>query len=515
LARFVIAQSSVEEASPFRQPVDKTKRGLNVWTLSELRAITGHAKDGKRIHGTVQNPMFNLAPEERIGIMAACDYVQAVIGSRMQRMSSMEWTVIPKKQIQDKIEIKIKHLKQLFDEYDDPNNLEHLMIRLQAKNKIKEELFDLKDDMSNFDSAFLRFKKRTDLRQQQSMQEIIDWINQPNQEDTYESFTKKYFENLLLHGARPVYKEWSPDNRRIENYYNLPGGTVYPMRSIYVGGYLAYAQIVINYEPSIYFSDEISFSSYLPSAARSYGYVPLDALVNKIAEQLLFAQYAAERADGNKEPEKLIIFGDTHSPFAGWDGDGDLNVPMDAGEQQRIEEKLNVLRKGAIASLSGVGQPVIADISKADTFPTMALRQDKLLRDIALVFNLSNMEINLAGGEFTNGRETSESQQEIDEGKGTTPLKKDYETFYNKDILPYRFGTYAIYQFKKGLTENEQVELDAKRAQSTSWTKNEIRIARGAEPIIEQGNDSLQQTQPQGQQPDGSQMNPFNMRNAG
>ena len=313
----------------------------------------------------------------------------------------------------------------------------------------------------------------------------------------------------MIHGASSIYKEYMNVNT-LENFYVLPGGTVYPLRGIHVGSFVGYAQVVVGYMPKIYFQDEMTFTNYLPSAARSYGYVPLDALINKISEQILFDQFAAERADGTKEPEKLIVFGDNRSLYG--DLTGDISLPMNPDEQKRIEEKINTIRKGAIATLSGVGTPVVEDISKADTFQQQSDRQDKLLRDIALVFNMTNMEINLAGGEFTSGKETSETQAEIEEGKGTQPIIQKIQSILNKRILPFRFGTDYIFQYKKGLSDFEQVKLDTMKQQSGTYTRNEIRIDRGDEPILEEGNDSLNQQQQQGGQPGESPFNPLNTR---
>jgi hypothetical protein len=483
------------------------RRGLNVFTLSELRGVSGRTKRGEFITGTIQDPLFTLTPDERIQIMKSCAYVQAVVSSRMNRIASLEWDIVSKEKLEDKKYYRMKHLKEMFDEHDNLADLNDLTLRYRAKLMLQQELPGLKDDLSNFDSSVRRWKKNIKLGNQDSIQEIKDWIAQPNLEDEFDDFVKKYVESLMVHGATGIYKEIVND--RLENLYILPGGTVYPLRSLNVGSYVAYAQIVSGYMPAIYFQDEMGFVNYLPSAARSYGYVPLDALVNKVAEELLFEQAAAERADGTKEPEKLLVMGKQLSPF-GTDLTGDLDLPLPKEEQARIQEIVNTAIKGAIRVISGYGTPQIVDISKADTFQAQSDRQDKLLRDIALIYGMTNMEINLTGSEFTSGRETSESQAEIEEGKGTRPVIKKFESFINKNALPYRFGTKFEFQYKKGMTDYEQAELDAMLTQTGTWTKNEIREARGNDAIMEEGNDSLQQQQPQA--PDGSQLNPINMK---
>ena len=486
---------------------EKNYRGLNIWTLSELRSIQGQTKSGRVATGTIQYPLFALDPWERTQIMQSATYVQSVVTSRMNRISSLEWTVITEKEKQDEIYDHIKELKQIYFEYGSTEDLNDIVLRYRIYLQIKQYLPDVKKDLSNIDASIMRWKKRTDRQNTKNNNAIIDWLSEPNMEDDFDDWIKKYVESLMIHGAVAVYKEFSQNNQ-MENFYILPGGSVYPLRGVTVGSYVAYTQMMVGAFPRLYFQNEISFVNYVPSATRSYGFVPLDALINKITEQLLFDQFAAMRADGTKEPEKLIIFGDNKSIFG--DLTGDISLPMDTAKQKRIEEKLNTIRQGAIVTISGAGTPVALDISKADTFSAQSNRQDKLLRDIALLFNMTNMEVNLAGGQFTSGKETSETQGEIEEGKGTRPIIRKIESIITKHIIPFRFGSGYIFQYQKTKTDEEQVDLDTKRNQSGTWTPNEIRIDRGDDPIPGPENDKL--SSGQGMQPDGTQANPFNMR---
>lgn len=502
--RYTIADSTL-----FNIPADRQKnlRGLNVWSLTELRSLAGQTKEGKILQGTIQYPIFSLDPWERMEIMKSVPYIQAVITSRMNRIASLDWSVSTQKRNQDKIYDKIKHMKQLYDEFDNMGEMSHVMLRFKIYNQLKEYMFDLKQDMSNYQAALIRFKKRTDSMNGDRTNEIMDWLSEPNMEDEFDDWVKKYVESLMVHGATGNYKEWIDDT--LENFYVLPGGSVYPLRSVQVGSYVAYVQIMESHFPKFYFQDEIAFVNYIPSAARSYGYVPLDCLINKISEQMLFDQFAAERADGTKEPEKLLAFGDNKSLYG--DLTGEVDLPMDKDEQKRVEEKVNTIRKGAVIIIKGLGTPIVADISKADTFPAQIQRQDKLLRDVALVFNMTNMEVNLAGGQFTSGRETSESQAEIEEGKGTRPIIRKIESLLTKNIIPYRYGPGYEFEYQKGRTEEEQARLDTMRLQSGTWTKNDIRTDRGDEPLPGEENDRLPDSG-QGMQPTGTQGNPYNIR---
>lgn len=503
MPNWVIADSSYLPTP--RDTMKRNFRGLNVFSSTELRGITGQTKKGELVTGYMQTPYFCLTPEERISIMKSAAYVQAVISIRMNRISSLKWAIKHKSEKLDQYYESIKALKQIYDEYDNPGNMKEILTRIKIRNIIQQKFPDIKDDLSNFSQALFRFKKKTNTNIIKQKEIIKKWVENPNKEDTYIDYTKKWVESYLLHGAAVQYKEWN--NNKLENIYILPGGTTYPLRSQAVGGFVAYTQIIMGCVPKIYFKDEINFKNYLPSAARSYGYVPLDALVNKTAEQLLFDQFAAERADGTKEPEKLIVYGDTTSPYG--DLTGEISLPVDSAEQKRVEEKVNTARKGAVIVITGIGHPVVTDISKADTFAAQSERQDKLLRDTALVFNMTNMEINLAGGQFTSGKETSESQKEIEEGKGTKPILNVYQRMWTDNLL-YRCGPDWELEYEDALTDLEQVQLDTAKEYSGTYTKNEIREQRGDDPIIEQGNDTL--TRQTTGIPGSNEFNPINMR---
>ena len=65
MPKYMIADSSL-----YNQPEDyRNYRGVNVFTLSELRGVTGVTKRGETMTGKMQMPLFTLSPDERIGIM--------------------------------------------------------------------------------------------------------------------------------------------------------------------------------------------------------------------------------------------------------------------------------------------------------------------------------------------------------------------------------------------------------------------------------------------------------------
>jgi hypothetical protein len=262
------------------------------------------------------------------------------------------------------------------------------------------------------------------------------------------------------------------------------------------------------YEPKIYFSDEMIFDAYVPVSARSYGLIPIEALINKVSESLLFDRLAAERADGTKPPEKLVILGEQSKMF------GDLNsvsfnIPKNQNEQKRIETIVNEERKNAIRVISGVGQPVVADISKADTFSQQSDRQSKLIRDIGFVFNASPFEMSLAGSEFVAGRETAGEQAKQEKERGIYPKVRIIDKTLTNKIIPFKFGSGWIFEHNTGLSEAEQIKLDAQKLSSGSYDVNKIREERGDDPYPEDIYDRPPGQQVTNQQPGFNDVNPF------
>jgi len=485
------------------------KRGLNLYTVSDVIGITGRDKFGNIIQGTQEVPLFGLSIFDRIAIAQKCDAVFGVVTGRMQRIAGLEWSVVRESKMEDRLELYLKQCKQIFDEYTNATEIKYRVIRARMVQKILERLPDCLPDLSNFQQALLRWKKRIDQQNDDSTTEIEDWMHQPNAQDTFADFIKKDVFDRLIHGGVGKYKE--KVNGRLENVYVLPGGTVYPLKPRYIGPERAFAQIVPGMDPKIYFPDEVVWSTYMPTSGISYGLIPLEALVNKVAETLFFDQHAAETADGTKPPEKIAVFGGEKMPFGGLNESESIEVPLERAEESRLETLLNEPRKNAIRILSGYGTPAILDLSKSEIFAAQSERQRFIRESVAFAYNATNMEVNLTGSEDTSGRSTSESQAQIEKEKGIYPIVKGLEDDFNFQILPLRFGSGYVFQYKSGLSDKEQAELDQSMIATGTYGVNEVRLKRGDEPLGPEF-DQPQQNGTQGMQPDGSKTNPLNIR---
>jgi hypothetical protein len=218
-------------------------------------------------------------------------------------------------------------------------------------------------------------------------------------------------------------------------------------------------------------------------------------------------------ADGTVPTEKLAVFGGEKMPFGSLNGDEAPEIPLEKAEESRLETLLNEPRKNAIRVLSGYGTPAILDLTRSEIFKDQSERQRFIRESVAFVFGASNMEVNLSGSEQTSGRSTSEAQASIEREKGIYPIVKDIENDLNTQLIPFRFGSGYIFQYKSGLSEKEQAELDQAKMATGTYSINEVRLTRGDEPLSGEQYDQPGQSQgSQGMQPDGSKFNPLNIR---
>jgi len=499
----LLSTSGVNEAK-----AQLKKRGVNVYTTSELVGVAGIDREGKILTGSVEVPLFGLSIYDRLALAQRCDSVFGVISGRSNRISGLEWDIKRESREEDRIVANLKMQKQVYMEYAG-RGIRELVIRGRMVQEITRVLPDVLPDLSNFDGAMLRWRKRLQNKNDDASQEIKDWLHEPNTEDDFEDFLKKWVFDLMVHGSDAIYKETVGE--RLENLYHLPGGSVQPLKNRFVSASRGFVQAMPGMDAKIYWQDEIAFSTYMPNSGVSYGLVPLEALVNKVAETLLFDQRSAEMADGTVPPQKIALFGE-NAPFGDLTGDEAFTTPLNQAEQSKIESLLNEPRKDAIRVLSGYGTPAILDLSRSETYASQIERQRMIRETVAFVYNMSNMEINLTGSEETSGRSTSDAQARIEKEKGISPIVKMIENKLNREILPLRYGSGYLFEFKSGMSDEEQVQLETIKKQSGTYTVNEIRLESGREPIGPEG-DSLPDAQ--ATQPDGSGANPFNMKTVG
>lgn len=471
-----------------------SRRGYSVYNAYQTMGISGYDSRGNMITGEYEVPSFYLSIDQRIEIFRKCDPVFGVVTSRMNRMSALDWEVVPDSDSaeEDKIAIDIKSKKQIFDEYSKSTDLKYVVASKMVAKEIMAQIPEVLPDLSNFDRAMFRWSKKIKILKTDVARQAKDWLSHPNNEDYWEDLIKKYIFDLLIHGFASFYKE--SNGEVIDNLYVLPGGTMYPLHSRFIGGYQAYVQVVTGYSPLIYFQDEVVVGRYVPSSNTDYGFIPLEALINKVAESLLFDQLMAEQADGTKPPQKLLVFGD-YSPFANMLGE--FKVGMNSDEQKRIETKVNLARKEAVATITGKGQPMVLDLSRENTMNVQMQRQDQVRQAVAMVYNMSNLEINQSSSEGVSGRSTSESLETIDQNKGILPLVKILENNINHEVLPFRFGFGYKLQFQVAKDPTEELQYSALKVSSGLYSVNEVRVNDlGEDPF-----DDPQYDKPNGAQP--------------
>lgn len=453
--------------------MDRTRRGIQVYSPSQLMALTGRDQDGRLLSWHGEQPYFYLTNEQRNQIFKLSSPIFGVVSSRMNRISSIDFNIVPVRKIEDQISDQLKDKATIYNELKGSIDIRDLMLKAKIFKELKQDLPLLKNDLSNFNSCLLRWRKSLQKKIENSSDEIKDWLMEPNQGTTWESYIKKVVFDLHIHGCSSTYKE--VQDGRVENFDTLIGGSVFKMKEAYFSSINGYIQVIYGFEPQMFFDNEIMYMEWLPTSVQSQSMVPLEALINMIAEQLLFDGRMAEQADGTAPPEKLVVITES-SPF------GDLTdntlVPLNPHEQKRIETKINEPRKNKIMTFSGNHVEVV-DLSMDNKLEFFNLRRKDIREEVGLVFNMSNMEMNLTGSDDTSGRQTADAQLEIEQGKGTGPILKLIQSNISRYILPHRYGSGWQLEFIRQKNELEERQLDLLKLQTGEYTQNELREYRG------------------------------------
>jgi hypothetical protein len=389
----------------------------------------------------------------------------------MNRISNTDFKIVTKKNNEDKIADKLRGYDSIYKERLQFTDTTSIILKARILAEVKKELPDILPDFSNFDRALIRWSRKIKSSSLEICNEIYEWLQEPNHGTTYAEFAKKYTYDYMIHGSASAYKNII--NEKLENFENLPGGTILKLKPKYFSTGYAFVQVTNGYDYQVFFSDEIAYAEYLPVSHSTQGMIPLEALISMVAENLLYNDKMAKEADGTKKPEKIIVV-TRQSAFEGMNSEGKTEIELPPDEQARIDEKIKSPVKGAVMTLTGNTAQVL-DIGNNDNLSLQNARQKDIREECAFVFSMTNMEVNLGGSDQTSGRSTAEVQQEIEQGKGAGPIFRSLQNFITTQILPYRYGVNYLMQYDLGMSEKEQVELDILKLQSGELTQNELR----------------------------------------
>lgn len=467
------------------------QRGYSIYHISQLYPIAGEDKHGNIVSGYFEFPWFTLSPIERIDISKKSAFVFGMVTNRMNRIGSLDFKIVPDRKDEDRLASEIKIMYSMWKDFSSADSSEYIVAAAMLRQEIKKFLPDLLPDLSNFNRALVRWSRKLKLNDSEKCDEIEDFLSRPNKKDQWEDIVKKWVYDTMIHGAPNFYKKRNIYGDII-SLHALPGGSVYPLRTRFVSNFDLYAQVVPGEPTQIFDSSEIIRDIYAPTSYNEYGIVPLDALVNKISEQLLSENYWAKQADGTQPPEKIVAIEERDGKFP-----GAPLLPMDPKEQKRIETSLNQYRRGAIRTITGTGPITVLDISKHDMLDGQLSRLAEIKKDIALVFNMTNIEINEAGSEGTSGRSTSESQERIERARGTYPIIKSIEDKVSQEFIKEKWGDGYRVRLMEAADERELLEIVKMKLDTGAYSVNKVLM----EDLNEEPFDDPQFDVPQRAQP--------------
>lgn len=479
-----------------------TGRGYKSYATFRDIGVSGRDNEGELHSVRIEQMWGELDPLTKLQIYQKCAPVLAVVSGRANRISSLEFSILPQKKIEDEIAHELKSKRDQFSEIDGWSAYE-IGQRVRLYSDMRKFLPGLRLDMANFDKELYRWSKAVKSRVTDRCNEIKEFFLQPSRGVQWSEFIKQGVVDLLVHGRGALYKQQVQDIRgsRLAGLMWLPGGSVYPIKGEYVGEFLGYVQMVDGWkEPQIFHTDEVCMMQHLPNSGVANGIAPIDSLLSLVSGNMLFSDLMARYADGSNYPEKAVVFGE---PANGMPADSGqfFNDPIDKGEARRIENKLNRLKREAgVAILTGVGTPMVLDLTRADTLNTQMQWMPHIDRYVAMVFNSSNQEINQTGGDGTSGRSTSETQERAENQKAIRSTIVTFEEKFTHEIIPQAFGYGYYMQFSSPRSDEEKVNLAKTKKDSGLFGVNEIRVSDfNADPLgpefdIPQGAPPQQQT---------------------
>ena len=464
---------------------NQNPRGNMIYQYQQTTPIVGIDKQGKFVGADIEFPIYRVTIQQRIEFVKMCSPLHALISGRMQKIASTNYKVVPIKDVEDREADKMKALYQIYKEFEkidvqgiDLNSsplLKYVQMRNNAKEKLMDKLPELLPDMSNFMGALMRWKRAIQNVNVDRGEEIQEWLDQPKNGVSFADMIKKATFDLHTHGAVALFKQADPDTRRLLSFDTLPGGSVYRIKNKHFSQANAYIQIVQGLTNQYFCPDEVAYMEYMPCSSQSFPIVSIESIINKLISYLLYDGEMALQADGTRPPEKILaVARKSVSEFA--DYDAPPQHSMDKGDQKRLEAKVNEPHRYPVIVVDVKGDVLeVIDIGKENILTLLDTRQDKIIQDIARIFNAMPFELGLSGTEFTSGRENSEAQLEHAYGKGVSPILSLFEDKFTKDILPYRYGYGYKIEFDKSENDLDEVELDAKRLDNGEITINELR----------------------------------------
>ena len=82
---------------------DNNKRGLNIVSIGDLISATGRDKEGNLITTGTEWPYFYLSVWQRMEMVRLSSPIFGIITSRMNRVSAIDFNIVPKKSIEDRL----------------------------------------------------------------------------------------------------------------------------------------------------------------------------------------------------------------------------------------------------------------------------------------------------------------------------------------------------------------------------------------------------------------------------
>lgn len=371
--------------------------------------------------------------------------VFTVITTRLRLLVSAHWSIVPRRNFEDKLKQEMDYYKQLYDEFNEVKTKEAKEITQDALINLHKRLPYLKDDLSNLYNCFDRQRKAIREKRSGDINYLKNFLAKPNVHEDWSTVMTKTVWDYLTFSDGYIFK--IPTARRVASgsgkyaqFVSVKAPTITPIEGDHVLSLKGYRQSVVDKisEPVYFKPDEILRFQYLPTNSFLHGLSPIEAIYRLVNEQLYYDKSRVDEFDIGKPPQGILTM-ENKVNIQG----REVAKPPPPEKLTRMEDAINRRSKlDRVKIYPGVGRTQYHNLLRPEAQSRALERQDQILNICARVYNMSQQEVNLISDV---NRSTADQQARSEALKGLRPHFQVFENeFYYDLFLPMGFPNYEL-----------------------------------------------------------------------
>src|SRR5271157_2737813 len=129
---------------------DRHRRGIQVYTTSQILRTTGRDKNGLLLSWGTEQPYFYLTADQRNQMVRLSSIIFGIVSSRMNRISSIDFDIVPMHKRIEEMAEKFKDSKELYNEFKTSLDYRDVAMKANIVRTLRKYMPDMKSDLSNF-----------------------------------------------------------------------------------------------------------------------------------------------------------------------------------------------------------------------------------------------------------------------------------------------------------------------------------------------------------------------------